>query len=153
MLESMPSVLFVCRQNVCRSIAAEAVFRYLVKNTGIKVKIDSAGTHALPGCSPDSKMSLIAALRGYDLSNFCSRTFITSDLSQFNLILTASKDNLSFIRSQMSADTRATVGLLMDYSHAFNAQEILFSNERGYDEMLDCIEDACLGLYHHLLRV
>ncbi len=150
MPEPVASVLFVCSQNVCRSIAAEMVFRYLVGNGGLTVKIDSAGTHASPGCLPDPKLCAAAALRGYDLSGLRSRPLGDDDCTRFDLILAADRDNQLFVQA---LDTRVRVGLLMEYSRAFDRKEVLFpQGERGYDAMLDCIEDACLGLYTRLAR-
>ena len=151
MLESGQSVLFVCRENICRSIAAEGVFRYLVASTGVRVAGDSAGVQALPGRSPDPKLCSVAALRGYDFSQLRSRVFRVGDFAGFDLILAASRDNLSRVRALAPAGTPARVELLMDYSEMFSVREVPFpDSQREYALMLDCVEDACLGLYHHL---
>ncbi len=144
MFKSARSVLFVCSQNICRSIAAEAVFRYLSENAGLAMRVASAGTHALPGCLPDPKMCATAALRGYDLSGLRSCPFTAA--ARFDLILAADKDNLLCVRAQ-----GARAGLLMEYSRAFDAEEVLFTDGgRGYDTVLDFVEDACLGLLKSL---
>lgn len=151
MHEAVSSVLFVCRQNICRSIAAEGVFRYLVTGTGLKISADSAGVQALPDCLPDPAMCSVAALRGYDLSGLRSRMFFPDDFQSFDLILALSRDNLEAVQAQAPADAKARTGLLMDYSQEFGTCEagVPFS-ERGYGLLLDHVEDACLGLYHHL---
>ena len=147
MPDSVDSVLFVCMQNVCRSIAAEAVFRYLAENTALAVEIDSAGVHALPGHLPDPKMCVVAARRGYNLSKLRSRPFTSAD-ARFDLILAVDRNSLSSVKAQ-APDARSS--LLMPYSRAFIHREVLFSDERrGYESMLDCIEDACLGVLRTL---
>ena len=53
------SVLFVCMGNYCRSPAAEAFAKYLVKKKGIShlFHIESAGTHNYhEGQTPDPRM-------------------------------------------------------------------------------------------------
>ena len=56
-------ILFVCWGNICRSPAAEATFRKVVKEEGLeeKITIDSAGTISThQGNPPDSRMSAAA---------------------------------------------------------------------------------------------
>ncbi len=152
MPDDIQSVLFVCSQNSCRSIAAEAVFRYLAQNTGLKLEIDSAGTHATPGCLPDQQMCAAAALRGYDLSGLRSRPFSDDDCSQFDLILAADEDPLAFVRARLPVESGVRTGLLMSYASAFDEKELLLPQEgRGCDGVLDRVEDTCLGLIKRLL--
>ncbi len=142
------SVLFVCAQNVCRSVAAEAVFRYLTENAGLEVEADSAGTYAALGRPPDPALCAAARLRGYDLSGLRSRPFTADDRKRFDLILAADRDGLQFVRTTAGA---GRTGLLTDYSSAFDAEEVTFpEGARGYDRMLDQVEDACLGLFKDL---
>lgn len=142
------SVLFVCTQNVCRSVAAEAVFRYLAESTGLEVEVDSSGTHAAPGRLPDPALCVAAALRGYDLSGLRSRPFTADDRRRFDLILAVDRACLQFVRTAAGA---GRTGLLTDYSSAFAAGEVTFpEGARGYDGMLAQVEDACLGLLKSL---
>ncbi len=54
-------------------------------------------------------------------------------------------------RSQIASWSSARVELLMDYSEVFTIRDIPFPDgQREYATMLDCIEDACLGLYRRL---
>ncbi len=61
------SVLFVCMGNICRSPAAEGVFRKLVADAGreSEFEIDSAGTHGYHvGHPADPRMQAAAIGRG-----------------------------------------------------------------------------------------
>ena len=64
-------VLFICMGNICRSPAAEIVFRKQVEDAGLKdaIDIDSAGTigyHA--GKGPDPRMADTLRRRGYPIA-------------------------------------------------------------------------------------
>ena len=145
------SVLFVCQENICRSIAAEGVFRYLTENTGLEIVGDSAGVQATPERLPDPRLCSVAALRGYDFSRLRSRAFRVGDFTDSSLILAVSRDILSQLQALAPADTAVRTELLMDYSEAFPARDVPFpEGRREYATMLDRIEDACLGLYRRL---
>ena len=150
------SVLFVCSQNRCRSIAAETVFRYIVESTELKVEVDSAGVHASSGSPPYPELCAAAELRGYDPRGLRSRPVEADDFTRFDLILAADKGQLHALREMRArapTEAGARIGLLLEYSRAFDAEEVLFpSDSKGYGEMLDLIEDACLGLYKTLVK-
>ena len=60
-------ILFVCMGNICRSPAAEIVFRRMVDDADLAkaIEIDSAGTlgyHA--GNPPDARMAAVLSARG-----------------------------------------------------------------------------------------
>ena len=145
------SVLFICARNVCRSVAAEAVFRYLADNAGLKAGVDSAGTHATSGCPPDPNLCTAARRRGYDLSGLRSRPFAADDLERFDLVLAVDRGSLRFVQTAREKAGSARVGLLTDYSSTFDVGEVAFPESlRGYDQLLDQVEDACLGLLKNL---
>ena len=80
-------VLFVCLGNICRSPAAEAVFRDSAAASGLEVATDSAGTSNWHiGDPPYGPMIQAAAARGYDLSMLRARQFRRSDFADFDLI-------------------------------------------------------------------
>lgn len=65
-------ILFVCLGNICRSPAAEGIFRQMVEKRGLgeKLEADSAGTYAgHTGEQPDSRMRNAAYARGYLLTH------------------------------------------------------------------------------------
>ena len=82
-------VLFICMGNICRSPAAEIVFRELVEDAGLagEIHIDSAGTigyHA--GKGPDPRMAATLKSRGYTIAGR-SRQVRPDDLEDFDLLL------------------------------------------------------------------
>jgi protein-tyrosine phosphatase len=83
------NVLFVCLGNICRSPAAEIVFRKMVRDRDASlIQCDSAATsHYHQGASPDHRMSEVLRTRGYTISGK-SRPLETVDFIKFDLILT-----------------------------------------------------------------
>jgi len=47
--DSVNSIVFVCKGNICRSPLAEAYFKSVVKNMGAQVRVSSAGLETTPG--------------------------------------------------------------------------------------------------------
>ncbi|RLN05204.1 hypothetical protein C2845_PM13G25610 [Panicum miliaceum] len=89
------AVLFVCLGNICRSPAAEAVFRNLVSKRGLdsKFQIDSAGTIGYhEGNKADSRMRAASKKRGIEVTSI-SRPIKPSDFRDFDLILAMDRQN------------------------------------------------------------
>ena len=82
----MPSVLFVCLGNICRSPLAEGVFRHTVEEAGLgdDFIIDSAGTGGWhQGNPPDPRSIAIAAQYGVSISNLRARQVTRNDAGKF----------------------------------------------------------------------
>lgn len=92
-------ILFLCLGNICRSPAAEGVFRKLAEEAGLVVELDSAGTgdwHC--GEPPYAPMQAAARGRGYDLSALRARQLTRADFARFDLILAMDAQNLADAR-------------------------------------------------------
>ena len=82
-------ILFVCLGNICRSPAAEGIFRQMVEKRGLgeKLEADSAGTYAgHTGEQPDSRMRNAAYARGYLLTHR-ARQVRLRDFEEFDRIV------------------------------------------------------------------
>lgn len=88
-------ILFLCLGNICRSPAAEGVFRDMAAQAGLEVELDSAGTgnwHC--GEPPYGPMQAAARARGYELGDLRARQLRREDFHQFDLILAMDHQNL-----------------------------------------------------------
>jgi protein-tyrosine phosphatase len=108
-------ILFLCLGNICRSPAAEGVFRTLATEADLPVTVDSAGTgdwHA--GEPPYGPMQAAARARGYDLSALRARQLTRADFDAFDLILAMDRQNLQDAARLAPKDARAELRLFLD---------------------------------------
>jgi protein-tyrosine phosphatase len=110
-------VLFVCLGNICRSPAAEGIFKRFVEDIGRSKEffIDSAGTAGYHiGHRADSRMLQTAARRGIDLTSR-ARLFSPRDLSDFDLVCVMDRENLRDVLAQSIAGVPSHVKLFSDF--------------------------------------
>ena len=97
-------ILFVCLGNICRSPAAEGIFRQMVEKRGLgeKLEADSAGTYAgHTGEQPDSRMRNAAYARGYLLTHR-ARQVRLRDFEEFDRIVAMDDTNYHNLYVMMS---------------------------------------------------
>ena len=152
------AILFVCLGNICRSPAAEGVFRHLLARyeaaTGGAgaIGIDSAGTigfHA--GNPPDARMRAVAARRGYDLDG-AARAVRVDDFRRFDLILGMDANNVSELRDMKPRDSRAEVALFATFTMGVKADvpDPYYGGSDGFETVLDLLEKGCRKLIARL---
>jgi low molecular weight protein-tyrosine phosphatase len=147
----MVKVLFVCLGNICRSPTAEGVFRKLVHEEGLEelIEIDSAGTHAYHiGEPPDMRATVAAARRGIDLTPLRGRQATPEDLVYYDYVLAMDSENQRHLRD-LSSEHGQKVRLLLDYAQSAVVRDVpdpYWGGARGFEQVLDMIEDATRGL-------
>lgn len=152
----------VCMGNICRSPTAEAVLRRKLEDAGLHgwVTVDSAGTHAYHvGNPPDERAQTHAGRRGYDLAPLRARQVAETDFADHDLLLAMDWDNLALLEAECPADPallrklrRLAEFIPADASHA--GAEVVpdpyYGGDRGFEQVLDLVEQACDGLVLHL---
>lgn len=152
------NILFVCMGNICRSPTAEGVFRAMAQRLGLgeRVTADSAGTHAYhAGEPPDQRAQMAASKRGYDLSDIRARRVDENDFFQFDLIIAMDQDNLQQLEGARPRDAATPVELFLDYAAEAKLTDVpdpYYGGLRGFERVLDLVEDASQGLLHKLSR-
>ena len=146
------SVLFVCMGNICRSPTAEGVFRHRVAAAGLgdSFVIDSAGTHGYhAGEPPDERSMEFASRRGYDLSAQRSRKVTAQDFEDFDHVLAMDHDNLKLLQAACPPQHRHKLGLMMSHATRSGTDVVpdpYYGGGKGFDQVLDYLEDAADGL-------
>lgn len=159
------SVLFVCLGNICRSPAAEGVFRDIVKKKGLdsKFNIDSAGTiNYHEGNLADPRMRAASKRRDIEITSI-SRPIRPSDFRDFDLIIAMDKRNREDIleafnrwksRDKLPADAYKKVRLMCSYCKKHDETEVpdpYYGGAQGFEKVLDLLEDACESLLDNIL--
>ncbi|GGB38952.1 protein-tyrosine-phosphatase [Roseibium aquae] len=112
----MPSVLFVCLGNICRSPLAEGLFRHAVETAGLAAcfEIASAGTgdwHI--GDPPDPRSVDIARKYGLDIGGQRARQVQTEDFHRFDLICAMDRTNLTTLQDRAPVSATAELRLFL----------------------------------------
>lgn len=146
------NVLFVCLGNICRSPAAEGIFKKKVRRQGLDtvIKVDSAGTAGYHvGELPDMRMRQHGLRRGYKFDTL-SRKFKNLDFDKFDIILAMDDSNYNnIIRTATDLESEAKVHRMMDFAGNYQNDHVpdpYYSGSDGFELVLDLLEDACSGL-------
>ncbi|WP_269616301.1 low molecular weight protein-tyrosine-phosphatase [Prochlorococcus marinus] len=152
-------ILFVCLGNICRSPAAEGVFKQKLKERDLEklFVVDSAGTGGWHvGNLADPRMRQTALSRGIELTSR-SRQIEENDLYEFDQILVMDKDNLVAVKSltkDHNNHINSKIKLMLSYSKNSQLDEVpdpYYGGQNGFDKVLDLLDDAMDGLIDSLM--
>ena len=142
--------------NICRSPAAEGIFHQLVEEAGLSAQIscDSAGTIGYhSGGRADSRMRAAAAGRGYSLDSI-SRQVRAADFNEFDHIIAMDHENMAVLQQLAGIHPgKARLSMMCDYATRHREEEVpdpYYGGDRGFERVLDILEDACAGLLDKL---
>jgi len=150
----MPSILFVCSANQCRSPMAEALFKSILHEAewGDDWRVESAGVWASPGERATPSARRVMRERGLDIEDHRSRPVTEGLLSQFDLVLVMEGRHAEVLQNQYPAyadrvklfsalvgrtddiDDPVT-GTLDTYRAAADELEVML--RRGFDRILE----------------
>ncbi|MFM2199396.1 MAG: hypothetical protein RLZZ505_2828 [Verrucomicrobiota bacterium] len=152
----MKRILFVCMGNICRSPAAEIVFRKMVGDAGRAddFEIDSAGTIGFhKGKPPDARMAAQLAKNGYKVEGR-SRQLTASNLREFDLILTMDEENFAdALALDPVGEFRDKVKPFVDFLTEHDAPRIpdpYYGGDEGFAHVIELLEDGCAELLDRL---
>ena len=152
----MVRILFVCMGNICRSPAAEGIFKYKVQEQGLddSFHIDSAGTYGWhEGELPDDRMRNHASRRGYNLTSR-SRPITYGDFEHFDFIIGMDDNNMQNLqRMAPNLESKRKIRRMTDFCRIHTADCVpdpYYGGASGFELVLDMLEDACKGLLDEL---
>lgn len=145
-------ILFVCLGNICRSPAAENVFRHLATQAGClhDFVIDSAGTAGWhTGKRPDHRMCQTLESRNIP-STGAARQLSADDLNTFDLILAMDDENYANIlkldpSGQFHHKVKKFTAYCQNHPHK-QVPDPYYGGQDGFDLVLDLLLDGCSNL-------
>ena len=155
----LKKILFVCLGNICRSPAAEGVFKQKIKDRDLEklFLVDSAGTGGWHvGNLADPRMRETALSRGIELTSR-SRKIEESDLYKFDHILVMDNDNFDAVKSLIKDHknpVNSKIKLILSYSKSSQLDEVpdpYYGGQNGFDKVIDLLDDAMDGLIDSLM--
>lgn len=151
-------ILFVCLGNICRSPAADEIFRCKVADAGLaeNYEIDSAGTYGgHRGDLPDKRMREAASRRGYQLTHRARRV-TREDFELFDMLVAMDDSNYhDLFRLAPTIEDHAKIFRMTefasrkDYDHVPDPYN---EGREGFELVLNLLEDACQGLLNYTGR-
>lgn len=150
-------MLFVCLGNICRSPAAEGVFRQIVdeNNASDRFIIDSAGTGGYHiGQLPDRRMRVHARRRGLELTHRCRQVEV-EDFDNFDLIIGMDASNLANLRRMApSVEAARKIHSMAEYfspgARYDHVPDPYYEGAEGFELVLDLLADGCRNLYERI---
>ena len=144
----MTKVLFVCLGNICRSAIAEGILKTKVKDLGLNIEIESAGTANYHiGKAPDQRMQAKAIEHGMDISNQQGRQFCYNDFSEFDYIFAMDESNRSNILKLAKTENDSNkVELLLNLSlpnENLSVPDPYDGGEQGFEDVYQMVDKAC----------
>lgn len=97
-------MLFVCRANQTRSVAAELLTRSLAQHEGVSIDVRSAGLRPVVGAPIDPKMQRLLARRGVDTDCTASTPVDAETLEWADVILCAESQQVLDVLDRFDAE-------------------------------------------------
>lgn len=145
-------ILFVCLGNICRSPAAEIVFRKQVEDAGRAdaFEIDSAGTIGHhEGSPPDPRMAESLIRRGFTVRGR-ARKIAATDLESFDIIVTMDETNFSDVaRLDQTGKLHSKIRPFVTFCRRHDDKRVpdpYYGGQRGFDHVIALLEDGCEGI-------
>lgn len=150
-------ILFVCLGNICRSPAAEGIFREMAEARGVadRFELDSCGFYGgHAGDMPDYRMRQHGARRGYRFTHR-SRQIRPYDLEDFDLVIGMDDNNIASLhRHARTPEEDEKIFRMTDFSREYTDADCVpdpyYEGAAGFENVLDLLEDACSNMLDQL---
>jgi protein-tyrosine phosphatase len=151
-------VLFVCLGNICRSPAAEGIFRRMIEAEGLAdaISADSAGTAGWHvGQPPDSRAQAEARRRGVDISGLRGRQVSAADFERFDYVIALDDPNFQVLSGLCPPDRAGCVHGLLEFAPEAGRRDVpdpYYGGPESFRLSFDLIEAGARGLLEHIRR-
>ena len=149
----MIKVLFVCTGNICRSPAAEGIFKKFVRDANLEndISIDSAGTIGYhSGELPDARMRKHASVRGYNLDSRARQFNPKKDYEEFDYIITMDDyhytDLIQLDRKKLYTNKLFKMADFISDKDISEVPDPYYGGAEGFEFVIDILEDGTKNL-------
>lgn len=148
-------ILFVCLGNICRSPAAEGVFRTIAEQQHLQdsLTIDSAGTGGWHvGERADPRMRAVCQRRGYTLTSRARRVE-DEDFARFDHIFAMDRDNERDLLARCPPQFKDKIRLfrsLEDAPDDLDVPDPYYGGDEGFEHVVDIVERCSQRLIDEL---
>ena len=150
----MIKILFICHGNICRSAAAEAVLRQMLREQGIReIAVDSAAAireEIGNDIYPPMKKALTA--RGYVCEPHAARQTVRGDYGRYDFLIGMDAENLYDMRRIYGGDPQGKITLLRSWAGEPGMEIDDPWYTRDFSGALKQIEAGCAGLLRAVLN-
>ena len=151
-------ICFVCTGNICRSPMAEAVFKSLIRKSGLgdSIAVISAGTGDWHVGEPSDERT-VTALRshGHDGSAHRAKQFDPEWFENLDLVVVFDRSQERILSTWASTEQdRSKVQLLLAFdpeqAPLSDVPDPYYSDAAMFDQVLTMIEHACAALFRQI---
>ncbi|MGM0612367.1 MAG: low molecular weight protein-tyrosine-phosphatase [Bacteroidota bacterium] len=140
-------ILTVCLGNICRSPMAQGILRNKIKEKGLNITVDSAGTSDFNvDALPDPRARKVLNENNMDISDLRGRQFTPDDFDTFDLILAMDEDNYENIIAQARNNSdNQKVEMLMNYLYTgenISVPDPYFGDINSFHTVYELIDKA-----------
>ncbi len=144
----MIKILTVCLGNICRSPMAHGVLEHKIKEKGLDMEVDSAGTASYHiGEQPDSRAIAKSKEYDIDISHYRGRQFEREDFERFDFILTMDQSNYeNVIFLAQSDEQRQKVKMMLNYLYPNENRSVpdpYYGGESGFENVFQLLDASC----------
>lgn len=138
----MPSVIFICTANICRSPMASELFKQIVAEEGDPEdwKIDSAGTWAVEGQPIIDGTRTVLEKRGIPISSHSAKKANHELLTSFALILSMERGQKESIKFEFPDLKNRVYQLSEMIDQEFNIEDPYGRSDKEYERTAKLLE-------------
>ncbi|MGE4313855.1 MAG: low molecular weight protein-tyrosine-phosphatase [Pseudobdellovibrionaceae bacterium] len=153
------TILFVCSGNICRSPAAEGVFRHFSQELGLDQSYDffSCGMHGYhEGSAPDRRMLMEARTRGYDFGALRASKITRANLEEATQIYAMDQGHMAQLRRMASPAQMSRIQLFSTLlpridpfmkAYPTDIPDPYYGDQQNFTYVLDLIERGAKGFF------